>query len=135
MVHMCKIIISFGVFFISKFWFSGWSKVKGQKMTQNDKKFGLLHLICQERYIKWLWSLFMAHFFFFFYSFDFLDCYGEVKGHKIAQNNKKSCFSHSVSQEPYIIWLWFLVHLCKMILSPVFFFLFFNILIFRCFRE
>ena len=37
---------------------------------------------------------------------------------------KKLCLVHFTSQEPYIIWLSFMVHLCKMI-SPVFFFFFF----------
>ena len=44
----------------------------------------------------------------------------------MAQNDKRFCLSHSVSQEPYIIWLWFLVHMCKMIISPANFFTFQN---------
>ena len=36
---------------------------------------------------------------------------------KIAQNDKTN-LSHSVSQELYLIWLWFLVHMCKMMISP-----------------
>ena len=47
-----------------------------------------------------------------------------IKGQKIVQNDKKFCLSCSVSQEPYIIWLSFMVHLCKMIISPVVFFIF-----------
>ena len=43
MVHLCKMIISPGVFFIfSKIWFFGLLVgVKGQKVVQNDKKFSL----------------------------------------------------------------------------------------------
>ena len=37
---------------------------------------------------------------------------------------KKNCSSHSVSQEPYIIWLWFLAHICKMMISPTLFIVF-----------
>ena len=37
-----------------------------------------------------------------------------VKWQKMAQNDKKFCLPHSVSQELCIIWLWFLVHKCKM---------------------
>ena len=71
LVHLCKMIISPGVFFrSSKFWF-----------------FGLL------------------------------------KGQKMVQNNKKFCPSCFISQEPNIIWLSFMAHLCKMIV-PVFFFIF-----------
>ena len=39
-------------------------------------------------------------------------------------------FSFFVSQELYLIWLWFLVHMCKMMISPAiflfYFFLFFQ---------
>ena len=35
-------------------------------------------------------------------------------------------FSFFVSQELYLIWLWFLVHMCKMMISPAFFFFFFS---------
>ena len=35
---------------------------------------------------------------------------------KLTQNYKKICCpSHSVSQEPFIMWSWFLVHMSKMI--------------------
>ena len=43
--------------------------------------------------------------------------------------------SHTTSQEQYSIWSWLLVHLCKMIIPPGFFFHFFKILIFQVFRE
>ena len=39
----------------------------------------------------------------------------------MAQNDKQFCLSHSVSQELYIMWLWFLVHMCKMMISPAIF--------------
>ena len=42
----------------------------------------------------------------------------------MAQNDKKLCLLHSMSQEVYIIWLWFLVHMCKMMTSPDGFFIF-----------
>ena len=34
------------------------------------------------------------------------------------------CLLHTISQEPDIIWSWFLVHICKMMISPDFFFIF-----------
>ena len=51
---------------------------------------------------------------------------GWAKGQKVAQNEKIFCLSHSASQEPYIIWLWFLVHMCKIffIFSEFWFFRF-----------
>ena len=39
-------------------------------------------------------------------------------------NDKKFCLLHSISQEPYIIWLSFMVHMCKMIISPGLVFIF-----------
>ena len=53
-----------------------------------------------------------------------------VKGQKMAQNDKIFCLSHSVYHEPYIIWLWFFVHMCKMTISPTKF----KFLIFCVFR-
>ena len=48
-----------------------------------------------------------------------------VKRQKIAQNDKK-ILSNSVSQKLYFIWLWLLVHMCKMVMSAaIFFFSFF----------
>ena len=67
--------------------------------------------------------------FFFFSSsnFNFWNHYGVegvVKGQKMAQtDNKKFVCCHYVSQKLYIIWLWFLVHICKMMISPANFFI------------
>ena len=46
---------------------------------------------------------------------------GVVKGQKIVQNDKKFCLSHYMFQELYIIWLWFMVHIYKMMVSPAIF--------------
>ena len=62
-------------------------------------------------------------FFPFFQNFDFPGCFG-VK--KIVENDKKICILCSMSQEPYIIWSSFVVHKCKMIISPQCFFFFFH---------
>ena len=44
---------------------------------------------------------------------------GGIKRQKITtRNDKKFCLSSSVAQEPYIIWLSFMVHMCKMIIFP-----------------
>ena len=59
--------------------------------------------------------------FFVFQNFDF-----SVKGQKMVQNEKRFCLLYSISQEPYIIWLSFVVDKCKMIISPGLFFLFFH---------
>ena len=41
------------------------------------------------------------------------------------------CLLRTISQESYIMWSWFLVHMCKMMISPAFFFISFLILIFQ----
>ena len=86
-------------------------------MAQNDKKY-----VCHTPYlrkhtsydydfcytsVKW-WHLQMVCSFFQILIFCVVR---GVKSQKMAQNEKKFCLSHSISQEPYIIWLWFLVHI------------------------
>ena len=39
------------------------------------------------------------------------------KGQKMAQNDKKLCPLYFISQEPYMIWSWFMAHMCKRIVS------------------
>ena len=51
---------------------------------------------------------------------------GGVKGKKMGQNGKKFSLSDSVSQELYIMWFWFLLHMCKIMVSPASFFNFQN---------
>ena len=48
----------------------------------------------------------------------------------MPQNDKKFCQSPSISQEPYIIRLSSMLHMCEMIISPGVFFHFFKIFIF-----
>ena len=109
-------------------------RLKEQKMPQNAENFCLSHLIFQGPYI--IWSSFIIHimykriispaiFFQFFQNLKF-----RIKGQKMAQNDKNFL---SVSQELYIIWLRYLVHMCKMMISPANFFIF-KILIFGIFR-
>ena len=150
--YFCKMIISPGVSsFVFNFHFLGCYGVKGQKMVQNDKTFCRPCSISQESYIIWLsfmihiyrmtrspgffslWLSFMVRicrmprspgFFSFFQNFDFLGCYGWAK---IGPKWQKS-LSRSISQKPYIIWFSFMVHMCKMIISPAAFFMFSKII-------
>ena len=100
------------------------------------KKFCLSRFIFQEPYIIWLsfmvdiWKMVMSLAFFLsiFSKFWFSGLFGGKK--KIVENDKKNCILCFMSQEPYIIWSSFVVHKCKMIISPQFFFHFFKMLIF-----
>ena len=61
----------------------------------------------------------------FFHFFKIL-IFWVVRGVKVqimVLNDKKFCSSHSISKGPYIIWLSFMVHMCKMIISPGVFFI------------
>ena len=99
--------------------------IKRKKMVQNDKKFCQSHLISREPYTTW--PSFMVHMykraiylaiFSFFQNFNFLCCYFGWKGKNWPKMTKKLSLLHSISQEAYIIWSWFLVHICKMMKSP-----------------
>ena len=137
MVHMCKRIMSPSGFYIfSKFWFSGsivWQKSKKlpemirnyvcrtpylSKHTSYDRVFFCTRL-------KW-WHLQIAFF-----------RLSGGEGVKTAKSGPKwqKVLSHSVSQELYLIWLWVLVHMCKMMISPAIFLLFLKRLIFRVFQS
>ena len=130
MVHMCKMIISPGVFFFIFFKMLillVTIGVKGQEMVQNDNKFCLTHSIYQELYI--IWSSFVVHICkmiispCFFSKCWFSGLLEEVK-QKIVQNDKIFCLLLSASQEPYI--MSFVLHNCRMIISPGGFFFFFS---------
>ena len=102
-------------------------------MTQDEKKICLLQLISEEPYIVWLSfmvnkckmiSFFLKKNGFYFSKILIFWVVRRVKGQKMAENDIKN-LSHSMSQELYFIWLWFLVHMCKVMISPAFFFPFF----------
>ena len=112
-------------------------------MVQNYKMFCLLGSISLEPYI--VWFLLMVHLckmiifpcflFHFFQNVVFL-VFSRV-GQKTVENDIKFCQSHSISQEPYIIWMPFMVHIFKTIISTdrSFYFHFFKMLIFEVHRQ
>ena len=55
----------------------------------------------------------------FFCSFWFC---GLLRGGGFKRQKWPKILSHFVSQELYLIWLWFLVHMCKIMISPANFF-------------
>ena len=89
MVHLCKMIISRGIFYIfSKFWISGSLGGKRVKNGSKWQKFSLSYSISQELYILWLWFLVRASKMIFvassfiFSKFCFCWFLGELKGKK-----------------------------------------------------
>ena len=144
MVHMCTRIIYPGFFLhffqILTFWVN--SRAKKQQMAWNDKK------LCLQAQHIWLSIHHMTVFFLLqkfkmmtsldvfsiFFKFRFCELL-PGRGVKKAKNGPKwqKNMPHFVSQELYLIWLWFLGHVCKMVVSPANFF-FFKSLIFLVFR-
>ena len=120
--------ISRRFFIFLNFWFSGLlGGAKGQKMIQMRK-----NSVCRAAYLEnhtsydfhlWYtcvkWQIY-RHFFHFFKTLIF-QVVRRVIVQKMAQNE---CFLCLISQEPYLIWSSFTVHMCNRILSPVFWFFF-----------
>ena len=119
MVELWKMVIQPFFSFFKVLIFQVVGGIKRQKTVQNDKKFCPLISISQESYILWL--SFMVNIYkmiissdvlFIFLKFWFSGFRRRVKGQKLVENDKKFCQSCSMSQEPYIIWLSYMVHIC-----------------------
>ena len=101
----------------------------------NGRNFSPSVFISQEPCIIWLSvivhlsKMIQSPGFFHFFKV-LIFCVYNVKVQKTVQNDKKFCLSRSRSQEPYIIWLSFMVHMCEMLISLGDFFQYFKILIF-----
>ena len=134
-VRMCKMIISPGVFFNFKILiFCVVRGLKGKIWPKMTKFFACRTLYFRNHII--IWSSFMVymyawednisrHFFHFFVFFFFKILIfgiirGVVKWQKMIQNDKNFHQSYSISQESYIIWLWFLVYMCKILILGFF---------------
>ena len=100
--------------------------IKCKKWPKITKNFCLSHFISQEPYIIWL--SFVVHKFkmiisagccFIFSKFYVSWSIMRKKGKKWP----KLCLLHSMSHELYVIWLWFLGHMCKNDISVSVFFL------------
>ena len=147
LIHLCKMMISPGVFF--HFW-GCWGgrkggRVKGKGIGQNEKNNYICHMPCLRNIgIYGLSS--MVHLskmmispgaFFIFSKFWFSGLLGEW-GRSVWRGKKwskmrKNFLSCSISQESFVIWFSFIVLIFKMIIPPMVFFHFFKIFIFRVF--
>ena len=124
--------------FFPNFTFWGWGKrakndLKWQKIVYRipylSKHTSYDCVFCGSSF-KW-WHLQMLFSFFFFKILGV--------GSKRAKNDPKwQNDSNSISVELFFIWLWLLVHMCKLMISPAifyFFFHFFKIMIFQVFQS
>ena len=118
LVHLYK-MISFSIFFVffNFDFFGGFFGGKRVKNSPNDKKLRLSCSISQE-HTSWL--SFAVHMcktiispgvFFTFFQILSFGVNSRVRGQEMAENDKW-CLQHSTSQESYIIWLWFVAHMC-----------------------
>ena len=114
---------------ILKFWFSGLSGLKGQKIAQNDKFLSIspcisgtiYHMIFLYGTHVCMKELYLQAFFFFWKFWFSGSSGGGVKWQKMARNDKKFCLT------PYLRkCIWVLVHMCKMMTSPANIFIFQN---------
>ena len=137
---VCKMIISLAIFNIFlKFWFFGFIERKnGKKWSKVTKKICLSRSVSQEPYIIWLSfirrmcrMIISPKVLSSFSIFVFFGLSGVPSEQKTVQNDKKFCPSRFIAQEPYIIWLSFMVNICKMIISPGTFFNFSKFSFFR----
>ena len=116
---------------------------KKQKMAWNNKKLCLqalyiwvsIHHMIMLFYctsLKW-WH---SRCFFHFFKILLLWFARKTERVKKAKNGPKwqKILPHFVSQELYLIWLWFLVLMCKMMISPANFFIFLKVWFFRFFK-
>ena len=124
----CKLFVTLAVIFT-------WKRLgKRAKNGPKWRKILSIALHIWKPYVIWLsfivnickMIISSSAFFHFFKILIFWVCMG-VKGQKTVHNDKTFCLLHSISQETYIIWLWFLVHMCKMTISPANFFIFKNL--------
>ena len=105
--------------------------MKEKKIAQNEiQKLHPPHVVSEEQCSIWSWFLvplckmmISPRFFSFFQNFDFAVVSG-VKVQKPIKNEKEFCLLCSISQEPEFIWLSFMIHNYKMIISPGIFFIF-----------
>ena len=110
----------------------GWKGKKWPKMMKNviwrtdlrnrTSSLSFMVHLCEMRKYPGLF------FFFFFFNFFKIFIFRIFRGkrEKMDQTDKKLCLSCLISQGPYIIWSSFMVHMCKMIISPGIFHFFLN---------
>ena len=112
--HICKMIISSGVFFsfFENFDFLCPKGKKRSRMTKNC----LMRSISQEPYIIWLsfmvqmYKMIVSPVVFFNLNVLIFQVAKELKGQKMVQNDKNFCLSHFIFQESSIIWSLFMAH-------------------------
>ena len=115
-------------FIFSKFWFC-WSLegYKNKKWLKITKKFCLScpypenHILYDHNLwypsVKW----YVSRLFIIFLKMLIFRVVRKVKGQKWPKMTKKLCTLRLISQEPYIMWASFMVHMCKRYLQEFFY--------------
>ena len=136
MVHMYKMISQVVFFILSKLWFSRllgeykgkkWSKVKNNSVShtpyiRNHTSYDF-HLCIYGTNDNISRIFYFILFFLILSKFWLFQCLRREQGSKGQKTvHKNLCTLHLISKEPYIICLSFVVHKCKLMISPGFFF-------------
>ena len=114
------------------FWIVGWRRGR----TKNNPKWKIKITSVTHRILKKVaydhdfWCICVTWYLQVFFHVSKLWCWWIGRKKNGPKWNSPKCPSRSISQEPYIIWLSFMVHLCKMVIAPGVFFHSFKILIF-----
>ena len=121
-VYMCKMVISSGKFFISaKVCFFGVVKMQKGKKKSSPKWQKILSIALYISgtipamiviYGTLVWNDNTSWQFSHFWKILIIWVVRGVKWQKMFQNDKKFHLSYSISQEPYMIWLSFMVYVC-----------------------
>ena len=140
---MCKRIICQGAFlhFFQILIFGVSSGAKKQKPAWNDKKLSVqtLHIwVSIHHMIMFFCCTSLKWWFFVFFIFFLIAILWVVRREEVKKVKNgpewQKVMSHFISQELYLIWLWFLVHICKMVISPTNFFIFSEVWFFWFFK-
>ena len=125
------IVFVFLIFLFFGLLWGGGEGIKRAKMFQNEEKLCvILHIsgtinhriiICGAQ----VWNNNIFRFYFYFYKILIFWVFKRVKN---GSKWQKLCLLHFISQEPYIIWSWIMVNMCKRIISSVFFTFFSNLI-------
>ena len=105
--YTCEKWWYFCMFFCHFFYNWVVSGVKGQKITQNDKIFCLLHFMSQEPYISLLLIMHLCKMMMYPGLLLVFSKFWFSRGQKMVKSEKKFSLLHTISQEAHIRWLWF----------------------------
>ena len=117
------LLVSFAFFLNFNFQCQQWDKEANKSPKWQKIMSVALHISGGIHHMIMIWNFQIC---FLFFSVCIFSVVREVKEQKMAQNDKKFCLFHSLSQELCLLWLWFLLNMYKIMISPAICFIFQN---------